>query len=152
MKNLNKKRLFFPVFLALALGTSWISYQNGLSQGMEEAKSFQPKQSVLASKIRIGPDSIVKTQQALAVGRITNKDNDGITLRGEDGKESTFKLSPDVSVYTNSTSSASPPKPTKEKAAIKLNQKAIIDLQLQGEEYLVINISYIPEDPTVKKP
>ncbi len=139
----------YPTLTALVavglVGASWFSFQNGMQYGAQTVKNGQANQSqVLAAGTRIGPESIVKSQQALAVGEITKKDGETVTIKGDDGKETSFKLSPNLSIYSISTTSATPPKPTQDITALKLNKKALIDLQLQGEEYLITNISYIP--------
>lgn len=146
MEKLKSYPVITTLVVAGFLGASWFSFQNGMQYGAQTAKEGSANQSqVLAAGTRIGPESIVKSQQALAMGEVTKKDGTTVTIRGDDGKETSFKLSPTLSIYTISTASATPPKPTQDIAALKLNKKALIDLQLQGEEYLITAISYVPE-------
>ncbi len=125
---------------AVAVVLAYGSYMTGFNQ----AKVTLPKPSVPEVKAgKIGPDSIVKSQQALAVGEVTAKNTDSITVKGDDGKTSSFKLSPSVTVATISTGSATA-KP-QDRTAIVTNQKALVTLDLQGSDYLVTNITYIPK-------
>lgn len=146
MNRLKSYPILTTLVVAGFVGTSWFSFQNGMQYGAQSVKTAQQNRSqVLAAGTRIGPESIVKSQQALAVGEITKKEGETLTVKGDDGQETSFKLSPNLKIYSISTTSATPPQPTQDKNAIRLNKKALIDLQLQGSEYLITNISYIPE-------
>ena len=128
------------VFAFTAVGASWISYNSGLEMGQKISTDTK----VLASSSRIGPQSIVKNQNALAVGVITESKDNSITVQADNGEQTTFKLSSKIIIYTISTSSAKPAPPSSNVSDIRINEKALIDLQLQGEDYLVTNISYMP--------
>ncbi len=82
------------------------------------------------------------------MGEITKKSDTSITVKDEQGKESEFKFGPGLSIYSGdsgaeASQSSRVVKPQTDKSAVKTGQKALITLELQGDEYLVKTISYI---------
>lgn len=137
MKTAGLAFLIVTVAVVFALG----GYFLGMN-AKPKPTSPKPSPAAQAARNQIGPSSIIKNQQALAVGEITDKSNDGITLKGDDNQEATFKLSPSLTIYPPAASSGKASQATTDKAAIALNKKALVTLELQGEEYLVKAISY----------
>ena len=96
------------------------------------------------SGLRVGPDSIIKSQQVVALGEVTKVEQDKLTIKGEDGQEMSMALSSTFNVYPVSTDPKSPPLPSQDRLDIKLNQRAQIILELEGPQYKVVSISYLP--------
>jgi hypothetical protein len=91
----------------------------------------------------IGPKSLIKSQQAIAVGKIIKFDNDTLSVQGDDGSTLNFKLSPQINIYKTPAASTSAGLPSKNRSDIQLNKKAIINLSYQNDGYTVGTITYL---------
>lgn len=117
----------------------------GYSLGIKQIPLSGPPQSAPPSQTTLsGPESIVKNQQAQATGEISKKDGSSITIKGPDNQTATFKLSKSLLIYPLSQNPKTPPKPSTDSASLKSGQKVQLMLQLEGKEYLVTSISFLP--------
>ena len=123
------------IILALLVAASSGAYYYGYQQG--STLSQTPK---TASGLKLEPSSIVKVQQATAIGDMVSKDTTSITLKGDDGKQANFKLAQDFVVYPQISSASAALQPSHEIGAIP-SGKVVVNLQLQDNAYLVKSIS-----------
>ncbi len=96
---------------------------------------------------RIGPSSIIKSQSAQATGKIVKVDGNGVTIQGDDNKIIAFSLAPKFAVFNVTSTNASQsaiPQGNSNREDIKINQPALIYLELQGTQYYITTITYFP--------
>ena len=132
--------------ILLLLGAGYLGFLYGKKQTKLYSVSSPANQvqTVQTQASPIGPKTLVKEQQALVQGTITAVNADLVTVRANDGTEGSFKLSKNAVIYPLSSSpSGHLTIGTRNKNAIKLNQKANIVLKLIDNLYQIINISYI---------
>lgn len=99
----------------------------------------------------IGPSSLIRQQQAVAIGMVVVRDGGSITLQAADKTEGTFKLGSTVIIYPLSASPDKPALGTTSKAAIQTNQYASVVLELVGNEYVVTSITYLKNLPPIRQ-
>lgn len=131
-------KYILPIVI-LTLLAGYVGYLLGSNQKSAASQNL-PTRS-------IGPSSLIKNQQALAVGTITKKTDTTLTLRADDNQEISFPLSfSTLAIYEpkESTSSAQT-EYSSSKNKIKTNEKALVTLELQGDQYKVVAISYLPK-------
>lgn len=145
--NLMKLRLHhktIPTVLTFSLITAAFSYSSYIYGFNQVNRTRQPISSIseTSKAVRIGPKSIVKSQQALALGEVIAKNDSSVTVKGNDGQQSSFQLSPKLTVMDIASGSGKV-KPSGDKEKILLNRRAIITLDFQDTDYLVTDITFI---------
>lgn len=129
--------------VALASVSGFAGYSLGAKQPPPAPQTPQMSYVQKSPGLKLEPETIVKSQQAQAVGEITKLEDDAILVKSN-GDETKFKLASSFYVYPLSKDPKKPPQPKREKAAIEVNKKANITLELNGTEYQVVSISYLP--------
>lgn len=141
--------IFVPSLIAIIIA-AYGGYTFALKQGSDNVVKDLSNQSVTnsadnqvkTSAQRIGPSTLIKSQQALAIGIIAAKSDSSVTVKGDNNTSGTFTLSPDLVIYPLSTSSAKAPLGTHDKSTIVLNQHAAVTLNLENNQYVVTDINY----------
>ena len=153
----SKKPIFY-IFLifALIIVSGYAGYLYGVKETKKQIVSLpvvnplksgekvtNPSDSTGAQNNPQKSSSLVKKQEALAVGVITEYDKNTITVKSDDNTQGILKLAPYVLTYPLEIQEGKPVMGTRDKSAIKTGQRAVITLSLVGNEYLVTNITYI---------
>lgn len=132
--------------ISLIALTASVSGFTGYSYGLKQSPPAynQPQISSVQkpADLKLGPATIVKSQQAQATGEITSVEDDSILVKSN-GDQTKFKLASSFFVYPLSTDPKRPPQPKREKSAIEINKQANISLELNGTEYQVVSIAYL---------
>ncbi len=78
-------------FVAIAIVAGYLGYWIGTKYGKS---AMSPKVDLTAQlpTTKLANDSIITSQEAIAVGKIVKADAGSITMQGRDGKISGFKL------------------------------------------------------------
>lgn len=143
-KSNNTLGLILIILMVAAL-SSYLGYWTGSNK-----QNIVPIVSTGNSPVvtqSLGPRSIIQSQQATAMGEIVSKSPISIIVKGPDGNTATFNLSKSLTVFLPSaTTSAKPSQTLTRVEDIQTNRKAIITLTLQGTDYLVTNIQYLPPE------
>jgi len=145
---MNRSLGIVVLFIAFIFLSGYIGYALGSikpvlpsSTSTNSNPIYQPD-----SGARIGPPSIIQSQQASATGKIVKVDGNGVTIQGDDGQNIAFSLAPKFAIYSinQAASQSATPQGSSNKADIKLNQPALITLELQGTRYYITTITYFP--------
>ncbi len=96
-------------------------------------------------------NSFFQTQTASLQGKITKVSESGITVENDKKESKTFAASNKLAIYkfaTNSTQAT----PSSDLKAIETGKNAILNLELVGNDYQILSISYLPSvSPPPKK-
>jgi hypothetical protein len=93
-----------------------------------------------------GKSNTIATQTATAVGKVVKIENNSVTLQGDDGIITGFKLGQKINIYnTSAASSSGVPKVSQNPKDIVLNQKYILSLQLLNGSYFITAMNLVPQ-------
>jgi Na+-transporting NADH:ubiquinone oxidoreductase subunit NqrC len=140
---------FFVLLIAVALISAYFGFWFASSK--PSSKLANSEQAV--NGLKLEPASIVRSQQAVAVGKVIKVDNNNISLMGADGQVGTFRLTPQVNVTATTTSaSASTSAALKSKqniSSIKVATNVMLLMTLQNQVYQVTSITILPANQKI---
>jgi hypothetical protein len=126
------------IVVVVALVAGAIGYGVGANR-----KTSSPAPSTLQTQLpstKVGPDSLITTQEATAVGKITKADSNSITMQSDDNKVTGFKLGSKVNIYPASASSSAAVKVSNDPKSIVLNKKYQVHLFMVNGEFVATTI------------
>jgi hypothetical protein len=136
------------VILIIALGLMFAAgFYLGIQQNVLNVQKSVINLSSPKVEYRLQAPSIIRSEQATAVGTIIKISGDQITVQGDDNSEVTFKLDTTFNLTLpinakEASKAATPPVPTTDAQKIITGKKAVIFLNLQNHDFVVTGISY----------
>lgn len=149
MKNLPV--LKYSIYLLVVVACVYTGFLAGVSSQKSQKSGQIPEISsspanlpnVHTSALPIASSSLIKRQQAVAVGKIIKTGNNTLTMQADDdtGTQATFLLSQNLFIYPL-VASGSAASATQDTSALVTGQNAIVTLDLSNNQYRVTSITY----------
>ncbi len=128
------------LLVVVAIVAGYVGYFIGAKNAKPNMGQPIPDLTAQLPTTKVAADSIITSQEAVAVGKIVKTEAGSITMQGKDGKIGVFKLATKYNIYPLAATSSAAVKPSQDVKSIKLNENYLVHLVLQDKDFVATTI------------